>query len=148
MPYWYHPAYPPYGTHYAGPPPKYAPAHYGYHYIDPPPKPATIPYVYSYPTYIPFNVNYGNPVIPSDYADLLEVALANNLSKLTVRYNLSLDELYHHYRLLRGGVPGLAPMCRQRCRLLYERCLRSAVNAEQRRLCYDLYQRCLALCGQ
>jgi len=148
MPYWDRPAYPPYGYHYPAPPHKYAPAYYGYHYIDPPPKHAPVypPYVYSYPTYIPFNVNYGNPVIPSDYADLLEVALATNLSKLTVRFNSSLDELYQQYRLLRGGFTRLSPTCRQRCRQLYERCLRSAVNAGQRRRCHDLYQQCLALC--
>ncbi len=147
MPYWDRPVYPPYGYHY-GPPHKYVPAHYGYHYVDPPTKPAPAypSYVYSYPTYIPFNVNYGNPVIPSDLADLLEVAAVTNLSKFTVRFNSSLDELYYHYRMLRSGVPQLSEACRQRCWQLYQRCLRSAVTPRQRQLCYDLYQRCVAFC--
>ncbi|MDR3589507.1 MAG: hypothetical protein P4N41_07565 [Negativicutes bacterium] len=147
MPYWERPVYPPYDYHYAERPHQYAPAYYGYHYVDPPPKPASPPYVYTYPTYIPFNVNYGNPVIPSDIADLLEVAAVGNLSKFTVRYNESLEALGYHYQALRSGGRRNAWMCRQRCSQLYQRCLRFAVSDSQRRQCYDLYQRCLALCS-
>lgn len=153
MPYWDRPAYPTYGYHQPAQPYKYASPHYGNHYVDPPPRPATPAtpahpyYVYSYPTYIPFNVNYGNPTLPSDYADLLEVALATNLSKLTVRFQRAMDELYQHYRFLRGGAPNASQDCRLRCQQLYERCLRSAVNGWQQRECYTLYQRCLALCS-
>ncbi|MDR3564580.1 MAG: hypothetical protein P4N59_24545 [Negativicutes bacterium] len=150
MPFWARPPYPGYGYHYVAPRPKGYPPyiHPAYYYVDPPPKP-TPPapyYVYTYPTYIPFNTNYSSPVLPSDYADLLEVALANNLAKLTTRFHSSLDELHQHYQMLRSGLAEMPGICRQRCWQLYQRCLRYAATEGQRRFCQQLYQRCLAVC--
>lgn len=50
---------------------------YGYQYVSP-----HHIYYYPYSTFIPFNYGYVNPALPSDYADLLEVALATHLSNL------------------------------------------------------------------
>ncbi|MDR3588424.1 MAG: hypothetical protein P4N41_02030 [Negativicutes bacterium] len=56
---------------------------YGLRYVARVPAPVAQPYGYHYlyPTYIPFT-NYAAPAIPSDYADLLDVAVATHLSNL------------------------------------------------------------------
>jgi hypothetical protein len=56
---------------------------YGFRYVARAPVPLTAPYGYHYlyPTYIPFT-NYSTTPIPSDYADLLDVALATHLNNL------------------------------------------------------------------
>ncbi|VBB06752.1 Hypothetical protein LUCI_1988 [Lucifera butyrica] len=86
--------------------------------------------------------------LPSDYADLLQVALANHLSGFAFwHYRLSMDELQYHYQGLQRGIVTEPETCLHRCRSLYQQCLDSATTGEQRRQCGRLYRRCMTCTG-
>jgi hypothetical protein len=89
--------------------------------------------------------------LASDFEELLEVAIVNNLSNLTLfnllRYNLSMDELKYHYQALqRVANPSYLQTCSVRCQVLYRRCLASAMTQAERERCQALYHGCLQLC--
>lgn len=71
------------------------------------------------------------------------------------RYELTMDEFYHHYTTLRklASLPLnqviylQATLCLRRCETLYHRLMHFANTTEQKQAAYKAYQSCIKQCG-